>query len=164
MWRTGPCLPITLDADSVCDMTSSPLQVSNGSTHLAKLPQVPDGPGSLKKATAPSPGTNPVWETEITFPAAAVAASAATSTEAARREFAAAAAASAATSPFAAAVAASAATSCLRREFVFNVKHLAVRQCMCDMVGRGGTSQLRIAAAVHMKILIPALSNDYQAH
>ena len=115
-------------------MTSSLLQVSNGSTHLAKLPQVPDGPGSLKKATAPSPGTNPVWETEITFPAAAVAASAATSTEAARREF------------------------------VFHVKHLAVRQCMCDMVGRGRTSHLRIAVAVNMKILIPALSNDSQAH
>jgi hypothetical protein len=70
--------------------------VGNGSSHLGSLPEALDGPSCFKKATAPAAGTNPVWEKDITFPAA-LAASAAQSEEAQRP-----------------------------RELVFNVKHLAV--------------------------------------
>lgn len=65
---------------SLGELTGRPwAQVSNGSTHLATLPQVPDG---FKKATPPAAGTSPVWEKDITFPAA----SAAQSEDAERRE------------------------------------------------------------------------------
>ena len=50
--------------------------VSNGSSHLIELPQEcgpntgPDGPESLKKATPPSGGKEPVWNHEMHFPVA----------------------------------------------------------------------------------------------
>jgi diacylglycerol kinase family enzyme len=46
--------------------------VSNGGAHLARVPVPPDGPESLKRATAVAVGRDPTWEEELVFPAALI--------------------------------------------------------------------------------------------